>query len=262
MTNVRKSKSPAPAPQKPRIWGLDRLRGLSVLAMVIYHGLFSLVYLFGVELPWFQSFWLSELVVPLIGGSFVSLCGISTNLSRSPLRHGAQVFFWAMVLTAVTGLLLPDLIIRFGVLHLLGCCLLLAGLGQPLWERIPRGIGLGVSLGLFAFTYHLPDGYLGWRGLWSLPVGVSSPYLFPLGLPDLGFSSSDYYPLIPWFFLFMAGLFLGRWLKEGKGPRSLYEPRLPLLQWIGSHSLPIYLLHQPLLVGLFGLYFLLRGQLP
>lgn len=251
-----------PGPQKPRIWGLDRLRGVSVLAMVAYHGLFSLVYLFGVELSWFHSFWLSEVAVPLIGGSFVCLCGISTNLSRSPLRHGGEILFWALVLTGVTGLLLPELIIRFGVLHLLGCCLLLAGLGRPLWERIPRGLGLGVSLALFALSYNLPRGYLGWRGLWSLPIGVGSPYLFPLGLPDLDFSSSDYYPLIPWFFLFMAGLFLGRWLKEGKGPRSLYEPRLPLLQWIGSHSLPVYLLHQPLLVGLFGLYFLLRGQLP
>jgi len=258
---TKTSKGAVPGAAKPRVWGIDRLRGAAVLAMVIYHGLFSLVYLFGVQISWFESFWLSEIVVPLIGGSFVSLCGVSVNLSRSPLRHGGKVLFWALVLTAVTGLLLPELIIRFGVLHLLGCCLLLAGLGEPLWTRIPREAGLAGSLALFALSYNLPQGYLGWQGLWSLPVSVSSPYLFPLGLPDLGFSSSDYYPLIPWFFLFLAGLFLGRWAREGKGPRRLYESHLPALQWIGRHSLPIYLLHQPLLVALFWLYFRLQVQL-
>ena len=80
-------------------------------------------------------------------------------------------------------------------------------------------------------------------------------YLFPLGLLADGFSSSDYYPLMPWFFLFCAGSFLGRWIKEGRAFHWVYTARMPFLEKLGRHTLLIYILHQPVLIALFWVAF-------
>ena len=238
-----------------RVNGIDLLRGAAILLMVIYHGLFSLVYIFGVELDWFHSPLFNDLGAPLLGGTFVLISGISSRFSRSSLKRGVQVFFWALVMTAATALVVPDLTIRFGILHLLGCCMILGALLRPWLDKIPRRVGLGISLALFALTYNVPRGYLGFRSLAYLPLRTENPYLFPFGLITAGFSSSDFYPLMPWFFLFLAGIYLGSWIQEGKGPEWLYPSHLPWLEAVGRHTLWIYVLHQPVMIALFWLWF-------
>lgn len=39
---------------------LDELRGLDLISMMLYHGMWDLVYLFGVRAPWYGS-WQGEL---------------------------------------------------------------------------------------------------------------------------------------------------------------------------------------------------------
>ena len=238
-----------------RVHGIDLLRGAAILLMALYHGLFSLVYIYGVDWNWFKSPWFNNVGAPILGGIFVLISGISTRFSRSAIKRGLQIFFWAMVMTIVTGLVMPDLIIKFGILHLMGCCMILTGLLAPWLDKIPRKAGLILFAALFAVTYHLPDGYIGFKSLLAIPVSVSNPYLFPFGLLAPGFFSSDYYPLIPWFFLFLCGRCLGGWVKEGKAPVWLYPSRVPWLEAVGRHTLWIYVLHQPVLIGLFWLWF-------
>ena len=109
---------------------------------------------------------------------------------------------------------------------------------------------------LFALTYNLPNGgWLGIKGLLAVQIQTANPYLFPFGLLAPGFYSSDYYPLIPWFFLFVCGYYLGAWVKEGKAPKWLYPSRLPCLEFVGRHTLWVYVLHQPILVAVFWLIF-------
>ena len=76
-------------------------------------------------------------------------------------------------------------------------------------------------------------------GAWQNP-----PRLWMLGIVAPGFSSADYFPLLPWVFLFFAGYYLYE-LRQGE-PCAL---RLPFVTAIGRHSLLIYLLHQPLVYG-------------
>jgi len=244
---------------KHRVHGIDLLRGFAIIVMAAYHGLFSLVNIFGVELSWFYSDWLQNIGVPLIGGTFIFVSGLSTSFSRAVWKRGLQIFAWAMVMTFVTAAVVPSLIIRFGVLHLIGCCMLLFALLRPVLDKLPRKVLFTIAIALFAVTYHLPDGYLGWKSLISLPVQTTNSYIFPLGMMAPGFYSSDYYPLIPWFFLFIAGSCLGPYVKSGKAPKWLYPSRLPWLETIGRHTLWIYVLHQPVLIALFyGIFWLLR----
>ena len=242
-----------------RVCGIDLLRGFAIIVMAAYHGLFSLVNIFGMECSWFYSYWLQSVAVPLIGGTFIFISGLSTGFSRSVWKRGLQIFAWAMVMTFVTATFVPSLIIRFGVLHLIGCCMLLFALLRPVLNKLPKKALFAGALLLFALTYHLPHGYLGWKSLIALPLRTTNPYLFPFGMMAPGFYSSDYYPLIPWFFLFLAGSCLGPYIKSGKAAKWLYPSRLPWLETIGRHTLWIYVLHQPVLIALFyGIYWLIQ----
>ena len=75
-----------------------------------------------------------------------------------------------------------------------------------------------------------------------------------LGLPDKSFYSSDYFPLLPWLFLYVCGFFAWRALEKLDLTR-LFKRGVPILDFCGKYSLPIYMLHQPLLMGICFLIF-------
>ena len=87
-------------------------------------------------------------------------------------------------------------------------------------------------------------------------MSVSVPWLYPLGFPGPGFSSADYFPLLPWLFLFLVGAALGGWCLDHRESRLLTAPLPRALTFPGRRSLLIYLLHQPVL---YGVSFLLWG---
>lgn len=108
-------------------------------------------------------------------------------------------------------------------------------------------------------TFNLVSGmafHLGRRHLYHslLLNAVGTGVTAVLGFPPAGFYSSDYFPLLPWLFLFWAGYFLhfcmGRARMEPLR-RSVCAP----LGWLGRHSLGIYLLHQPVIYGVLLLLF-------
>ena len=85
-------------------------------------------------------------------------------------------------------------------------------------------------------------------------VRVEFDYLAPLGLFSRNFASSDYYPLLPNLGYFLLGAFLGKTLyrnKETLFPKVSAEIGIiRFFTWWGKWSLPVYLLHQPILTGL------------
>ena len=66
-----------------------------------------------------------------------------------------------------------------------------------------------------------------------------------------GLTSSDYFPLMPWLFLFWAGLFARR--AASGTPLAAACARVPrgrAAEWLARHALVIYVLHQPLAAAL------------
>lgn len=241
-------------PVPGRITLLDQYRGLALLAMLCYHTLYDLAILFGCRMPWFYTDGMRAFQVS-IGVSFVFISGVSAQFSRSPARHGLQIFAVAMGMTLATALVMPSQLIVFGVLHLLGVCSLLFALIRRFWQRIPWSVGFFLGLGLFILTYYVPDGFLLAR-LLPLPEGLyQTSWLFWLGLPSSSFSSADYYPLIPWLFLFLCGAAAGSWLNKRRTstqnplPGIWTNSCLRPLAWIGRHTLIVYVLHQPIIYG-------------
>ena len=100
----------------------------------------------------------------------------------------------------------------------------------------------------------LPVGIgLAWLGLYFKGLTVESPYLFPIGLTDKYFRSSDYFPLLPHLGFFLLGSVLGKTLyrrKESLLPALDGKPVINFFQWCGRQSLWIYLIHQPILNGI------------
>jgi uncharacterized membrane protein len=184
----------------------------------------------------------------------------------------------AMIITLVTVLfsvfVTPKQEIYFGILHFMAVAILLyIPLRKPL-DRIPPAAALAAYTLLFVFTFRLPSDYiLGLPGIFtlSLPqsVGLLSQDfsrflggvfhtdmpewfanvvgLYPFGLPQAGFESADYFPLLPWIFVFLAGTVLGVPVKEHKLPEWFYTARVPFFAAAGRNTLLIYVLHQPVI---------------
>ena len=120
---------------------LDELRGLDLISMMLYHGMWDAVYLFGVVVPWYSA-GQGRLWQQSICWVFILLSGFCLPLGHHPLKRGAAVFGAGALVTAVTLLFMPEDVVWFGVLTLLGSTMLLTGLVQKWLQKIPPAVGL------------------------------------------------------------------------------------------------------------------------
>lgn len=188
---------------------LDELRGLDLLSMMLYHGCWDLVNLFGIQADWYYGL-PGHLWQQSICWVFILLSGFCVQLGHHTLRRGAQVFGAGALVTAVTLLFMPEDRVIFGVLTLLGSAMLLTGLLEKPLRHIPPAAGFAISAALFALTRNVSVGYLGFGSLrlWlpqTLYVNYVTAYF---GFYPWWFYSTDYFALLPWLFLFWAGYFL------------------------------------------------------
>lgn len=230
---------------KERYHLLDGIRGLAVVSMVLFHFSYDLFMVYGYDTGWY---WRTEIRVWQILGccAFILLSDLCWHLGRKRVKNGLILNGFGLLVTAVTVTVMPSQAVWFGVLNCLGCCLLLATLVEPALRKLPWQAGCVVSFLIFLLTYHVDRGIIGIGSqvLAELPESwYTVSWLAPLGFPTPEFSSSDYFPLIPWFFLYLTGYFLGRVVLEKK-PKVLYQ-KIPVMDWIGRHSLAIYICHQP-----------------
>ena len=243
---------------KQRLHFLDALRGFTLINMIAFHGMWNLVYLFGIRANWYTGT-PGYLWQQWICWTFITLSGFCWSFSRNHLKRGAMVFGGGLIVTAVTCLVMPESRIIFGVLTCIGSCMLLLIPAEKLLKKLPAGTGLVISFGLFVVLRNVSAGSLGFEGfvLCLLPNSLYRNLLTAyLGFPPRGFFSTDYFPLLPWFFLFVTGYFLFRLLDvQGLNEKLFAKGNVPVLNWLGRHSLIVYLLHQPILYGLCLLFF-------
>ena len=188
---------------------LDELRGLDLVSMMLYHGCWDLVNLFGIQANWYYGL-PGHLWQQSICWVFILLSGFCVQLGHHTMRRGAQVFGAGALVTAVTLLFMPEDKVVFGVLTLLGSAMLLTGLLEKPLRRIPPAAGFAISAVLFALTRNVSAGYLGFGSLrlW-LPQTLYANYVTAyFGFYPWWFYSTDYFALLPWLFLFWAGYFL------------------------------------------------------
>lgn len=231
-----------------RVASLDHARGIAIVAMVAYHFCFDLRY-FGLLRANFEYDlrWLTART--LILSSFLAIAGVSAVLterarpgSRRWLRHAGVIAGAAVLVSLGSRLMFPQTWIWFGVLHAIAVSLVVA----PLFVTRPRAaalagiavIALGVTLQHPAFDNRM----LGWLG-------------FMTAKP----ATEDYVPLFPWTGVLLLGIAAGHLLVRTRFAALAFLARAPsLLGRLGRHSLAVYLVHQPLLIGALWLALRLR----
>lgn len=218
---------------------VDTIRGGALIAMILYHAAWfaqdaRLVGWDLTTLPWvgFQR---------SIAATFFFLVGVSLHLAtRRGLRW--RPYLWrlfkilacAAVVTATSILLDPLRIVRFGILHSIGACSILALPARQLPTPILFGLaGLLIAAGAGVRSPSFDSPWLSWLGMAAHP-----PRTF------------DHQPLLPWLGVVLLGMAAGRVRYPAAGPLPEAEPGLPLLAAMGRHSLLIYMAHVPLLAAL------------
>lgn len=229
-----------------RIEIIDALRGLSILLMVIHHALYDAVYFLGAP-SWLFSNPVFDPLHYFFAGLFIFLSGVSCRFSHSNLKRGLVTFAAGWVVTLVTYLV--DNPAWFGILHLLGLSALLVGSAELAFPKllhgersqkrdVARALVILASTILFVF-------------MWSKVYDVS--YNFKgfawLGFIYPGYYSSDWFPLLPWFFVFTAGVAVGGFVVERRLPQKFYTAKVPFFAAVGRNTLAVYVLHQPVLYG-------------
>ncbi len=203
--------------------------------MIVWHFLYDLAAAGFVPETLLQSP-VMELARYAVAGSFIAISGVCARLSKRPLRRGLIVLAAALLVSAVTYLIGAP--VYWGILHLLGVCMLLYAAARRRWEALPGIYACGAALLVFVLTFALP-----------VRVRVGVPFLFPLGLRTAAFASADYYPLLPWGALFFAAAAAAERLGDIP-PERKYAPAPRALVWMSRRSLLIYLVHQPVLLAL------------
>jgi len=236
-----------------RYWGLDSVRGIAIVLMLAYHFFFDLNYFRVAEFGFRQPAWRAFQII--IGSLFLLVVGISLSISRARVKkleereirkkyllRGLKIFAVGLLITAATWIYPNRGVIIFGILHMIGLSIILS---IPFLKLKKANLALGL---IFLAA-----------GLFLREMRFAFPWLLWLGLVPRGFYTLDFYPLIPWFGLVLTGLFIGKHAYPG-GLRSLKLTRLGnlvpfrFLSFLGRHSLLIYLLHQPVLVGIILLF--------
>ena len=227
----------------------DSVRGILVLGMIAYHTLFDIavVYGIGTDTPFFRTV---NVFRDIGAACFVFLSGFCFHFGKHNARKGLILLFAGLAVTGATYFFDSESFVVFGVLTFLGFAkLLLCALDRP-FRSIPPTVGVTVSFFLFQFFFQCNFGYLGigYLSLLRLPSFLYRDYITAFfGFPFTGFSSADYFGLLPWFFIDCCGWFFYRAASCSNHFPGYMSVRLPIINSIGRYSLPIYLFHQPVL---------------
>lgn len=237
--------------EKVRYALLDEFRGFLVLCMIVYHGLLSVFELTGLVAAdlLFKFFTPAE---PFFAGAFITLSGMMCGFSRSNIKRGTQCFLLALAVSAVTVIgsnFLGRIDIYFGILHLLGFSMLFCAIFNFALKRVNKWVGCIVAVLLFVISYGVPTDYFDFVGIrniipgsWYLKEG-----LFPFGFTTPDFYSADYFPILPWFFLFLLGYYLYKFHFVERFSNIFIPKRIKPLGFLGRHALLIYVIHQPII---------------
>ncbi len=223
---------------------LDFIRWISVLGMIFFHANYLLEYIFQKDtIPLTDGFWnvLWYLVVTtfIFLAGFVSVLSLQRNsideIIQKTLKRIGMLSLLALSVTIVTYLYIPEARISWGILHFLALASLIGILTVRSWY-----LAFFLGILVFAFPYFL-----------SLDIG--SFFLIPIGFPPRDYFSADYYPLFPWFGYYLVGQ--GMWYMCKKFQLLIYLDwnisKNNFFTFLGRHALIIYMIHVPILYGVF-----------
>jgi uncharacterized membrane protein len=215
---------------------LDWIRGFAVVLMVIFHFSYDLNKFGFIRVDFIRDlFWFRfpRVIVFL----FMICVGIGLSLNHKKQINWPN--FWkrfrklagfALAVSVFTFYAFPKNYVFFGTLHSIAICSLL-GLG---FLKRPK---LSLVLGLLMCGTNLimQKDFIKWNKI-------------------LEIQSMDYIPIYPWLGVVLLGIYLES-IDFHKKSLPNWVPAQKFFEWLGAHSLKIYLLHQIILFVLVYLAF-------
>ena len=246
-----------------RAFELDLLRGFAIFMMILHHFAYDLRYIFqydvfafiGAECDWFWAF-----VHPFFIFIFVGVSGICCQFSRNNFRRSGKLALVAIAFSVVTvtadHFLDLGCAIYFNVLHVLAIATFLFAVFDHFEQKKTGGrksrggdMVLLLIVALFMWLLHAIPFYEG---------TIHNKWIFILGItphPDSIMTMGDELGLIPWIGVFFLGVLIGRHVYQEKEtffpncPKAVHAVSRPF-EWIGRNSLLVYLIHQPIVLGI------------
>ncbi|MDQ5951030.1 MAG: hypothetical protein QG639_307 [Patescibacteria group bacterium] len=228
-----------------RYWEIDVVRAFALLFMLVQHTwlVWNFISIGDADAPL-----IAERIGKVGAVLFLVLVGVSGYILYSKIvkncsdgeidrlffKRGLFLLGMGLVISLVTFIAIPQAPIYFGVLSF---------------------IGLSVIL----LPFFIRNNWLKWILIFAAPVvgyllsliHPKSYLLLPFGIYPVPFQSKDYWPFFPWISVVLAGVVIGEHVYT-MGDRQFSIPAVTskavlTLQWIGSHTLLLYMLHLPVL---------------
>ncbi len=223
---------------------IDYLRGIALLLMFAYHFSFDLNYYHFITTNFYNNpFWIYFRII--IVSLFLWIVGVSLWLASHKglkLPRIAKRLGWltlaAALVSYVSYLTFPHSYIFFGILHFI----IVASLIGLLFMRFYyANLLIGIALIVIALSVSFPM--------------FNHPALQWFGLMPHKPITEDYVPFLPWFGVVLIGIFSGEFIFKQRHLKffSRWREKTKLqstISCMGRYSLILYLLHQPLFMGI------------
>lgn len=218
-----------------RIGFIDLIKGIDIILMILFNYSITLDYFDVITIP--SDYFYRNIIPISIALAFIFISGVNAHISyeRNPegfahryFLRGLKLAFFALLITLFTYIFVPGRTVYFGILHFFAA----VSFFVPIIIRIGNHNRVaGVLIIIFGII------------LQQMTFGFS--YLMWLGFVPFGFSTFDYFPLIPWTGVIFLGIYYSRYFIEKTAGIKF---RSNILEFTGKHSLTVYLIHQPVLV--------------
>jgi len=223
---------------------VDFIRGIALILMVFFHLCFDLNYFHYIDinirhgLDWrYFRYLILTLFITTVGISLVLANQNGINYKKVSLRAG-KLLLASVLISIASYFMNPSMWIYFGVIHFI----LVGSLLGLFFIKVPKvALALGIGI-IILFNLHLI--HVHW--LYDLLKE-------PLHLPR---HTEDLVQFFPWFAAILIGIYIGhkKWFDFGLKSHALVNP----VVFLGRHALIIYLVHQPILFGIFELLKLIK----
>lgn len=221
-----------------RLQIIDLIKGIDIIPMVLFNYSVTLDFFGLIQSP--TGLFYQKILPMSIASVFIFMSGIAAfvsyernneNFTKKYITRGLRLLFFAALITISTYIFVPQKTIFFGIIHFFAVSSFLI----PVFVRHNK-------LNIIAcISIILAGSYLA-------QTEFNFSYLFWLGFVPQNLSTFDFFPLIPWMGVILAGIACGGFFVEKTVDLEFKGKFSSLFQYLGKHTLTIYMIHQPLLI--------------
>lgn len=222
-----------------RITELDFFRGIALILMVYFHLLWSMSELYGYDIIY--STWVNFYIGKISAILFILISGIVFSFGKFSRKRFLLLTVIALGISGVSYLYNDEHFIKFGIIHFFALSSILAVLAKNINKYVIIVIWIIVIL----------------AGSWISTIATNSDYLFFVWIINKWFQSADFYPVIPRFGVYLLGMWISKIFYAKK--KNLYWKTFNVwpINFVGRNTLLIYLIHQPIIIFILYLIYIL-----